>query len=935
MSLRHKLITALVFYLVCLGSALAQSPGGFTQGQTLGAQQLNNALARKCDYPCTSVNGSLLVVANPAALASTTIPNGQSRIFVAAMGSGTSTCGMDYTQGTTTPTGQYQEVFNTPSGIYWEPMFDNSPVRACQFGTVADGSFNTLTNAVGGTDNTAMIQNALDYAMRNRFSSVCLTDGNYKTTDTLQVGWGETFRTLSLVSCNLGRNAYNGLEGVQIIPTATDRPAINIQGGRVVKIAGLQITGQNWAFSNTISAPYPTTADGWLDPALVPTGSNPGGLTRWTPYAAICVDCYSGPAAPANGRTTKYPNVSYPSWTGVITQYNKDFTSDVLIEDVQIGGFAVGIVTQPNGVISGGGDGNGDWVKVVRLVCDFSVFCYSAGNTQSRNVRIDDIRFNSVFAALTNNTNGTLQGELSGPLSNWSGQNSYQWAQIGTLADGDPLEFTSGYSEVVVRLGTFGAGASFNNSVRFQGINFFQSPDVHGIIPPCLVVSAGTPLSITFNDVSFFGGFRIDNAVCGQTQGVTVGGGMMEGARSIGSGKLLTDAGLYSAVSYSGSMLVGSALSIPNASLSGILNWTIPTNAMFINASGTQTAYKMGPLVTYTDDSGNRGRYNQATTGFVDSQNNNLFKFAMGSNGGNLDLGSFVSGPTYTSCDVMQFTYLAANQASQSSNLAVGTIIYRNNSGTIWVVTAVGAPGPNYLITTRQMNNMQVDNTGACTLNTEASFNSGTALILHTTGVEVPLFLFWGDFAKGSTSVTNIQRGDGFGGNLDTYIKNGDSVWGIPAGDVGFNWPYAPNTTLSAVTNGNPGSMTLSSAALLSGRFPILPLPISGLPGVQTNAISRLPTISASGGTCAVTATPTSGNQINGTFALTGACAAGNSVTLSFAITAPTGWRCNANTTVATPVQFLKTGGTSTTAVMTPTATTGATDSVTFDCTPF
>lgn len=147
--------------------------------------------------------------------------------------------------------------------------------------------------------------------------------------------------------------------------------------------------------------------------------------------------------------------------------------------------------------------------------------------------------------------------------------------------------------------------------------------------------------------------------------------------------------------------------------------------------------------------------------------------------------------------------------------------------------------------------------------------------------------------------------------------------------------PFPIGTKLTAVTNGTPGTITLGSAANLSGRFPLVPLPVLGV-GTPTNAISRLPTISASGGTCAVTATPTSGNQARGTFALTGACAAGNTVTLTFAINAPTGWFCSANTVVSTPVQFLKSGaGSATTAVMTPTGTTGATDSVSYECAPY
>ncbi len=225
-------------------------------------------------------------VSNPAALSSASLPALGPVYIEEASGihlrtSRHGTCGLIYLPGTTSPTNVYGEVLNKLSGIYWQPNYTQSPVKACEFGAVGDASYNYATGEVTGTDNTPMIQAALNYAMQNGLAAVCLDDGKYKTTDTLQQGWGETFRSLSFVSCNQGRAAFYELQGVQIIPTKIDRCALNIQGGRMVGVRGISFVGRNNVYIDKVinsGAAFPTTEAGWFDPALVPSGNNPGGL---------------------------------------------------------------------------------------------------------------------------------------------------------------------------------------------------------------------------------------------------------------------------------------------------------------------------------------------------------------------------------------------------------------------------------------------------------------------------------------------------------------------------------------------------------------------------------------------------------------------------------------------------------------------------------
>ena len=272
-------------------------------------------------------------VPSPPALIAAIIPPTQTSMVVAAMAAtGHSTCPLVFNKGTTTPTGIYGEVLNTASGLYWEPQYSTVPVRACEFGTVADATINSSTNAICGafppavptcTDNTVAIQAAINYAIQNQWNNVCLHDGNYWISDTLRLGWGDTFISVNLTACNNGRNGNIGnFAGVTLYSSVTDRCAINIQGARNVTIRDISLYGMNysWAFNGMALNPWPTAPAGWLNTAITPTGTNPGGLNRYAPYAGICEDAYAGQPPSALGANAQYPFITnYPPFTQLAT----------------------------------------------------------------------------------------------------------------------------------------------------------------------------------------------------------------------------------------------------------------------------------------------------------------------------------------------------------------------------------------------------------------------------------------------------------------------------------------------------------------------------------------------------------------------------------------------------------------------------------------
>jgi hypothetical protein len=304
--------------LTCAVASAQTCNGNLPAGTVCGNPGPGAAAGR----PITAAN--TLSVATPAALVAATIPAHVQIVTVTSM-SGTvwapnaSACSLNFARGTGTPTGIYGELLNGMT--YWEPIYSTSPVHACEFGTIADGvltaNYTTGAVVITGTDNTPMIQAAINFALQNLHEGLCLDDGRYKITDTIHLGYGETFHDLGLKSCSAGRASFD-LGGPTLLPTFFDRCAVNVQGARTDSIQGLAIIGQNYAyaFSSAFPAIFPTTPSGWLLPAITPTGTNPGGLQRYAPYGGVCTDGYAGTPPSQLGAFANYPSVTnYPSFT--------------------------------------------------------------------------------------------------------------------------------------------------------------------------------------------------------------------------------------------------------------------------------------------------------------------------------------------------------------------------------------------------------------------------------------------------------------------------------------------------------------------------------------------------------------------------------------------------------------------------------------------
>jgi hypothetical protein len=351
------------------------------------------------------------------------------------------------------------------------------------FGAVGDGV----------ADDTAAIQAAIDWAMyRNlpfntsvtwNIPSVFFPTGRYKVSDTIHLGYGDTFRTVHIRGD--GRRFVNGstFGGTSIVPTFNDRPVFAISGGRSNSIRDMTIFGQNnsWITTQKLGS-YGTpliddlVESNWVDPSFPASASS-----RYAPYCAIAIDPYAGPR-PA----VSYPDVNFPSWLNYTTQYGKNLSSECHIRDVEINGFVVGVAVQPSDF-----DGNGDFIKVYNSIVERCQFGFSVGNTQARDHDFSNINGAKCFCFITTSRHGRKNGKPAFSCVNSSFGAGIWWAIMDNMQFGGTVAFRNCYAESLWGIGQFsapGTGAG-EMSVTFDKCEFgFDLWDYRGI-PQSPIVS--------------------------------------------------------------------------------------------------------------------------------------------------------------------------------------------------------------------------------------------------------------------------------------------------------------------------------------------------------------------------------------------------------------------------------------------------------------
>ncbi len=301
----------------------------------------------------------------------------------------------------------------------------------------------------GMTDDADAIQRAIDACLYgNRMNKlIYLPAGDYRITKPLHLGYGNAFRTISLVGAGVAYRSEASFGGTTIIADFAQGMAVNIQGLRNATIKDLSITGQN-AIENPTGWAMQDPAN-WIDPTL-PADAN----SQFAPYSAITVDAYAG-SRPA----ISYPNVAYPFYAENGNQYNKYFTSVVTIENVYIDRFINGVSVQPCNA-----DGNGDFVRIDKVGIERCLNAISIGNSQSRNLNVSNSQLRA-HTNITTSDHGKQVGRVD--LVQNVHFTGYQAFRITNTAVSGPLLVESSYGEVLGRIGQIGSNSSNNGSVYF------------------------------------------------------------------------------------------------------------------------------------------------------------------------------------------------------------------------------------------------------------------------------------------------------------------------------------------------------------------------------------------------------------------------------------------------------------------------------------
>jgi hypothetical protein len=380
-----------------------------------------------------------------------------------------------FTRTTTSRAHDGYMVFEDAAARKWVRITEDDVLNVKWFGAIGNGV----------ADDYYAIQRAIDYTIYEdtTIKKVFIPSGNYLIGKTIHMGYGASYSSVHLAGD--GAPTFRGeqqFNGATITANFSNAPAINIQGARYSVIENLCVVGLNdidGFLYDTSSA----NINNWIDPTIDTIGDN-----ARTPYAAITIDGYSGTAP-----TPAYATVTYPAYTGIVTQYNKLFSSQVKISNVSLSKFIAGVVLQPNS------DGNGDFTQIEKAIIDRVAYGVSVGNTNSRNLKISS-SYIDAHTCVTNSTHGNAVGRITVIENTHFG--GYQWFNLQSLPYLEGFEVNNCYGESFYWLGTVGSYAGSIPSITFNACDFSQLA-AQGTLQKFAIL--GGDAAFNFNTCSFKG----------------------------------------------------------------------------------------------------------------------------------------------------------------------------------------------------------------------------------------------------------------------------------------------------------------------------------------------------------------------------------------------------------------------------------------------
>ena len=430
-----------------------------------------------------------------------------------------------------------------------------------------------------------------------------------------------------------------------------------------------------------------------------------------------------------------------------VAQYDKFTSSDVLIEDVFIYGFTVGIANQPCDA-----DSNADFTTIRRCSMHKCKWGISVGNTQSRNVHIQCLKASRLYAVLTNRRHGRQRGKFGGAIIDMSIGEAINIVDFDGVYP-QPITFLNLYAEALWRIGTITASSSNESSVIFESCQFsFTGQNETRGLPAYIIDGAGQPINLQFIGGSF----------AGYPSVLTIGHATakFDGCRFNNESRTQ----LYE--KFAGNALAGGLVTLRFEHARG--QGRMKYKPYDLNAGLVGAAIFSGPVQI------------KATRNICTSVYASEIAAADDNSAPPIRMPFLVDPVAKTSLSAISLsnktlTLVFAARAEWEfyrNGPLPGDVIWDDNSGSVFFVRSrIGLT-----VLAELQNNYRSNGVGE--YNTIAAFSTKTGnLYFVNSRVYTPEYYLRGDTATGSATITNVARDDGYAAWFDAQIADNDYVW--------------------------------------------------------------------------------------------------------------------------------------------------------------
>lgn len=531
------------------------------------------------------------------------------------------------------------------------------------------------------------------------------------------------------------------------------------------------------------------------------------GTARWA---------YVGPSSQA----VRYPDANPPAFLPAaqrITYGKGTGSSNVLVDDVNIEGFAVGFVSFPSGA-----DGNGDFLALRDCDITSCPIALSIGQTQARNNDLTRVNFNGHHTVLDGLTHGKQNGRVGGVWTDCSGSSATQLFHIGCTGTRGQLEINGLYWEILWRIGQFGTQGADGAALSFNGggISFSTHLAANGRrgVPLYLYGRDDSPsgaggenMPVVFRDVDItdFAGVAVMRAVNNHFENVQF--------RAVDAGNGTVTSGWRSRAL---NTLAGGVV-VPRHAVRrhhiiryrGHDETNLGGQRVTVSSAMNAASSRDYPASMYTPSLMPGGGY--GAEAIVNPQRVVALAKA-----------SFAN--VALAARTLTFDYLGTSEASHNqAELKVGAVLFEDDQGFVFVITARTLLADRFRYTAELQNGYSYSAGGAIQYEQPFSASAGN-FHLAGGGFFTPVYPLFGDLAAGSATIANCQRGDGWGGfianNAACPIQPGDQLWVNQMTDHGFL--IGPGKKVTALA---AGAITVDGGASATATRVRFPLWVRGL----------------------------------------------------------------------------------------------------------